>query len=198
MATKLEFQLNIVLHNILWISLPLRAKNLTTSRLLTPNQKCLAKRALSKPCDYCGVSVLSWKCQFSFLLLRISKILASENLDVYLGLNLQYLSSLVWQCVEKVRRNNTLIILESEEVDWAFLNLSTRFHCNTEISLHFFFVFYFIFGNHVKFSYTMQQISLLDFSCCILFNFIHIVKWRYVNFSSMPSKLIVWLKKVNT
>ena len=115
-----------------------------------PKMPC---KALSRPCDYCGVSVLSWKCQFSFLLLRISKILASENLDVYLGLNLQYLSSLVWQCVEKVRKNNTLIILETEEVDWAVLNLSTRFPCNTEISL-LFFIFYFIFGNHVKFSYT--------------------------------------------
>ena len=188
MATKLEFQLNIVLH-ILWISLSLRAKNLTTSRLLTPNQKCLAKRCQDLVITF-GVSVLSWKCQFSSLLLRISKIQASENLDVYLGLNLQYLSSLVWQCVEKVRRNNTLIILESEEVDWAFLNLSTRFHCNTEISLHFFFVFYFIFGNHVKFSYTMQQISLLDFSSCILFNFIHIVKWRMWIFLQCPQN---WL-----
>ena len=196
MATKLEFQLNIVLH-ILLISLPLRAKNLTTSRLLTPNQKCLAKRALSKPCDYCGVSVLSWKCQFSFLLLRISKILASENLDVYLGLNLQYLSSLVWQCVEKVRRNNTLIILESEEVDWAFLNLSTRFHCNTEISLHFFcFLFYFWQPREI-FLHNATNISFRLFILYFIQLYSH-SQMANVNFSSMPSKLIVWLKKVNT
>ena len=141
-------------------------------------------KALSRPCDYCGVSVLSWKCQFSSLLLRISKILASENLDVYLGLNLQYLSSLVWQCVEKVRRNNTLITLKTEEVDWAFLNLSSRFPCNTEIVLHFFIIFL----QPREIFLTLQQISLLRLFILYL---IHIFKWRFVCFSSMPLKLIV-------
>ena len=135
-------------------------------------------KTLSRPCDYFGVSVLSWKCQFSSLLLRISKILASENLNFHLGLNLQYLSSLVWQCVEKVRRNITLIMLETEEVDWAFLNLSTRFPCNTEISLHF-LIFNFISGSQVKFSYTTQQISLSDFSSCI-FSYLNGDMWIFL------------------
>ena len=150
-------------------------------------------KTLSRPCDYFGVSVLSWKCQFSSLLLRISKILASENLDFYLGLNLQYLSSLVWPCVEKVRRNITLIMLETEEVDWAFLNLSTRFPCNTEISLHFLNLLFYFWQPSEIFLHNAANISFRLFILYFL-----ILKWRYVNFSSMPLKLIVSLKKVNT
>ena len=154
-------------------------------------------KALSRPCDYFGAPVLSWKCQFSSLLLRISKILASESLDVYLGLNLQYLSSLVWQCVEKVRRNNTLIILESEEVDWAFLNLSTRFPCNTEISLHFFYFLCYFWQPREIFLHNAANISFRLFILYFIQFYSHI-QMAICEFFFNALKLIVWLKKVNT
>ena len=48
------------------------------------------------------------------------------------------MSFITWQRVNKGRRSNTLIILGTEQVEWAFLNLSTEFPRNTEIFLHIF------------------------------------------------------------